>query len=139
MRLDLRESALKARPDGTPVVPGKSADSLLYQRISDTDATFRMPPPDSRKQLTAAQIALLKGLRVIGSAGSPEKFDWLQSLDVEAFDYRQTPAKEALAEGIDVYFDNVGGTQLEAALSALRPFGRVIACGSILQNFQHTD
>ena len=80
---------------------------------------------------TAGQIALLKGLRVIGSAGSPEKVDWLRSLGVEAFDYRETPAKEALAEGIDVYFDNVGGTQLEAALSALRPFGRVIACGSI--------
>ena len=80
---------------------------------------------------TAAQIALLKGLRVIGSAGSPEKVDWLRSLGVEAFDYRETPAKEALADGIDVYFDNVGGTQLEAALSALRPFGRVIACGSI--------
>jgi NADPH-dependent curcumin reductase CurA len=80
---------------------------------------------------TAAQIALHKGLRVIGSAGSPEKVEWLRSLGVEAFDYRETPAKEALADGIDVYFDNVGGSQLEAALSALRPFGRVIACGSI--------
>jgi NADPH-dependent curcumin reductase CurA len=80
---------------------------------------------------TAAQIALLKGLRVIGSAGSPAKVDWLRSLGVEAFDYRETPAKEALADGIDVYFDNVGGAQLEAALNALRPFGRVIACGSI--------
>jgi NADPH-dependent curcumin reductase CurA len=80
---------------------------------------------------TAAQIALLKGLRVVGSAGSPEKVDWLRSLGIEAFDYRETPAKDALADGIDVYFDNVGGAQLEAALSALRPFGRVIACGSI--------
>jgi len=80
---------------------------------------------------TAAQIALQKGLRVIGSAGSPEKVRWLRSLGVEAFDYRETPAKEALADGIDVYFDNVGGSQLEAALFALRPFGRVIACGSI--------
>ena len=79
----------------------------------------------------AAQIALRKGLRVIGSAGSPKKVDWLRSLGIEAFDYRETPAKEALADGIDVYFDNVGGTQLEAALNALRPFGRVIACGSI--------
>ena len=41
----------------------------------------------------AAQIALLKGLRVIGSAGSPEKVDWLRSLGVEAFDYRETPAE----------------------------------------------
>ena len=70
---------------------------------------------------TAAQIALLKGLRVIGSAGSPEKVDWLRSLGVEAFDYRETPAKEALADGIDVYFDNVGGTQLEAALPRFAP------------------
>ncbi|MGH3004033.1 MAG: NADP-dependent oxidoreductase [Gaiellaceae bacterium] len=80
---------------------------------------------------TAVQIARLKGLRVIGSAGSSEKVEWLRSLGVEAFDYRETPAREALADGIDVYFDNVGGDQLEAALTALRPFGRVIACGAI--------
>ena len=80
---------------------------------------------------TAAQIAKLKGLRVIGSAGSPEKVDWLRSLGVEAFDYREQSPREALADGIDVCFDNVGGAQLEAALNALRPFGRVIACGAI--------
>lgn len=79
----------------------------------------------------AVQIAKLKGLRVIGSAGSDEKVAWLRSLGVEAFNYKTTPAKQALADGIDVYFDNVGGPQLEAALSALRPFGRVIACGGI--------
>jgi NADPH-dependent curcumin reductase CurA len=79
----------------------------------------------------AVQIAKLKGCRVIGSAGSPPKVEWLRSLGVEAFDYRETPSKEALAEGIDVYFDNVGGDQLEHALSALRTFGRVIACGAI--------
>ena len=79
----------------------------------------------------AVQLAKLKGLRVIGSAGSDEKIEWLRSLGVEAFNYKTTPAKEALAHGIDVYFDNVGGPQLEAALSALRQFGRVIACGGI--------
>jgi hypothetical protein len=79
----------------------------------------------------AAQIGKLKGLRVIGSAGSPDKVDWLRSRGIEAFDYRETAAKEALADGIDVYFDNVGGPQLEAALFALRPFGRVVACGAI--------
>lgn len=77
------------------------------------------------------QIAMLRGLRVIGSAGSDEKVEWLRSLGVEAFNYKETPAKEALADGIDVYFDNVGGEQLEAALTALRPFGRVAACGAI--------
>ena len=79
----------------------------------------------------AVQIARLRGLRVIGSAGSPQKVDWLQSLGIEAFDYNATPAKDALADGIDAYFDNVGGSQLESALFALRPFGRVIACGAI--------
>jgi NADPH-dependent curcumin reductase CurA len=79
----------------------------------------------------AAQIARLKGLRVVGSAGSAEKVEWLRSLGIEAFDYRETDAKQALADGIDVYFDNVGGAQLEAALAAIRPFGRVIACGAI--------
>jgi NADPH-dependent curcumin reductase CurA len=79
----------------------------------------------------AAQIAKLKGCRVIGSAGSAEKVAWLESLGIEAFDYRTTSPREALAEGIDVFFDNVGGRQLEAALSALRDFGRVVACGAI--------
>jgi NADPH-dependent curcumin reductase CurA len=79
----------------------------------------------------AAQIARLKGLRVIGSAGSAEKVEWLSSLGIEAFNYRETPPKEALADGIDVYFDNVGGDQLVAALTALRVYGRVIACGAI--------
>jgi NADPH-dependent curcumin reductase CurA len=79
----------------------------------------------------AAQIARLKGLSVIGSAGSTEKVSWLRSLGVDAFDYRETEAADALAGGIDVYFDNVGGAQLEAALGALRPFGRVIGCGQI--------
>jgi len=79
----------------------------------------------------AVQIAKLKGLHVIGSAGSDEKVEWLRSLGVEAFNYRETRAKDALADGIDVYFDNVGGDQLEAAFTALRPFGRVAACGAI--------
>ena len=79
----------------------------------------------------AAQIAKLKGLRVIGSAGSPEKVAWLRSLGIEAFDYRETSARDALADGIDVCFDNVGGAQLESAIFALRPFGRVVACGAI--------
>ena len=57
LRLDRRESALEVRPNGAPIVPGKSAESLLYQRISDPDANLRMPPPDSHKRLTAVQIA----------------------------------------------------------------------------------
>jgi NADPH-dependent curcumin reductase CurA len=79
----------------------------------------------------AAQIARLKGLRVLASAGTPEKVEWLRSLGIDAFDYNVTKPREALADGIDVYFDNVGGPQLESALFALRDFGRVIACGAV--------
>ncbi len=80
------------------------------------------------------QIAKLRGCRVIGSAGSDEKLAWLRDLGFdEVFDYRVTNAPEALREGIDVYFDNVGGPTLEAAISALRTRGRVVACGAIAQ------
>lgn len=80
------------------------------------------------------QIAKLKGCRVIGSAGSAEKVAWLTEIGFdEAFDYHDVPVREALAEGIDVYFDNVGGPTLEAALAALRVRGRIVACGAISQ------
>ena len=80
------------------------------------------------------QIAKLKGCRVIGSAGSSEKVAWLRELGFdEAFDYRETDPRQALKEGIDLYFDNVGGPTLEASLSALRRHGRVVACGAISQ------
>jgi NADPH-dependent curcumin reductase CurA len=85
----------------------------------------------------AGQIAKLAGATVIGSAGGPEKVAYLKEtlgFD-EAFDHQGGNIAEKLAEaapkGIDLYFDNVGGEQLEAALGALRPFGRVAACGMI--------
>ena len=81
----------------------------------------------------AGQIAKLHGCRVIGSAGSAEKVAWLHELGFDlAFDYHDgDAARDALADGIDVYFDNVGGETLEQALRALRLRGRVVACGSI--------
>ena len=84
----------------------------------------------------AGQMAKIAGCRVIGSAGTEEKLDWLRELGFDAvFSYRELSAREALRElapdGIDVYFDNVGGDHLEAALGALRDYGRVVACGSI--------
>ena len=85
----------------------------------------------------AGQLAKLRGCRVIGSAGSAEKVQFLRKecgFDV-AFDYKTGPVLEQLnleaPDGIDVYFDNVGGETLEAALSALRVHGRIIACGAI--------
>ena len=85
----------------------------------------------------AGQLAKLRGCRVIGSAGSMEKVMFLREecgFDI-AFDYKVGPVMEQLnleaPDGIDIYFDNVGGEALEAALSALRVHGRIIACGGI--------
>ena len=84
----------------------------------------------------AAQIAKLRGNRVIASAGSDDKVAWLRDdLGIEAFNYRDGDLDaqlNALApQGIDVYFDSVGGDHLEAALDHLNRNGRVAMCGSI--------
>jgi NADPH-dependent curcumin reductase CurA len=85
----------------------------------------------------AGQIARLRGAsRVIGSAGSAAKVDYLTSLGYDAaFNYKDGPVRDQLRaaapDGIDVYFDNVGGSHLEAAISSLRTFGRVALCGAI--------
>ena len=84
----------------------------------------------------AGQMAKIAGCRVLGCAGTPEKIAWLHELGFDhAFDYRKSSLRDAVAEaapdGIDIYFDNVGGDQLEAAIGALRTRGRVVACGSI--------
>jgi NADPH-dependent curcumin reductase CurA len=84
----------------------------------------------------AGQLARLRGARVIGSAGRAAKTAWLDELGFDAtFDYQETPPRKALRElapeGIDVYFDNVGGATLEAAIAALNRNGRIVACGSI--------
>ncbi len=86
----------------------------------------------------AGQIAKLKGAkRVIGSAGSAEKVKHLTGklgFDT-AFNYRDGKVTELLVaaapDGIDVFFDNVGGDHLEAALWAFNTYGRVAVCGSI--------
>jgi NADPH-dependent curcumin reductase CurA len=82
------------------------------------------------------QLARQRGCRVIGSAGSPQKLAWLEELGFDAaFSYRERAVHEALRElapdGIDVYFDNVGGDHLEAAIGAMRTHGRIVSCGAI--------
>ncbi|WP_025617921.1 NADP-dependent oxidoreductase [Salinispora cortesiana] len=85
------------------------------------------------------QIAKLRGAaRVVGSAGSPAKVERLQALGFDAaFDYHDAPVRESLGaaapDGIDVYFDNVGGEHLEAAIGAMRQNGRAAICGMIAQ------
>jgi NADPH-dependent curcumin reductase CurA len=85
----------------------------------------------------AGQLAKQRGHFVVGSAGSPEKVAMLRDdfgFDA-AFDYHDGPVRrrlrEAAADGIDVYFDNVGGEHLEAAISAMRLHGRIALCGAV--------
>ena len=87
---------------------------------------------------TVCQIAKLKGHKVIGSAGGQRKVDYLlKELKVDAaIDYKAEPSlTKALArvapEGIDVYFDNVGGDHLQAALAVANKFARFALCGMI--------
>jgi NADPH-dependent curcumin reductase CurA len=85
----------------------------------------------------AAQIAKIKGCYVIGSAGSEDKCRWLkQDLKLDAvINYKNTELRSALKasapRGIDVYFDNVGGEHLNAALPRMNPLGRIAVCGMI--------
>ena len=77
--------------------------------------------------------------RVVGSAGSPEKVAYLtEELGFDsAFDYHDGPVVKQLAEhapdGVDVYFDNVGGEHLEGAIAHMNDFGRIAMCGAISQ------
>jgi NADPH-dependent curcumin reductase CurA len=85
----------------------------------------------------AAQIAKIKGCYVVGSTGSDEKAAWLKDeagLDA-VINYKTQPIRKALEDatpkGLDVYFDNVGGDHLEAALRRMNTLGRIPVCGFI--------
>lgn len=93
----------------------------------------------------ACQIAKNKGCRVVGSAGSQAKIEWLLSeagIDA-AFNYKEVgkirrELKKLCPEGVDVYFENVGGEHLEAAIQQMNDFGRVVMCGMI-SNYNMTS
>jgi hypothetical protein len=85
----------------------------------------------------AGQIAKIKGCRVVGIAGGPEKCDWLKdelSFD-DVIDYKNEDVEASIArtcpEKVDVFFDNVGGDTLEGALNHINMKARVILCGGI--------
>jgi NADPH-dependent curcumin reductase CurA len=85
------------------------------------------------------QIARIKGCRVVGIAGGKDKCNWLTSeLGFDAaVDYKDGAVfralKAAAPDGIDVYFDNVGGDILEACLAQMNNHGRIACCGAISQ------
>jgi NADPH-dependent curcumin reductase CurA len=85
------------------------------------------------------QIAKMRGCRVVGICSSPEKQEWLTSelgFD-EAVSHRDESFRNALREacpdGVDVYFDNVGGTTLDTVLGSMAYRGRVVCCGVVSQ------
>ncbi len=90
--------------------------------------------------LAVCQIAKIKNCYVLGSAGSDEKVKWLlDELEIDAaFNYKtvsnlSSEVREKCPKGVDVYFDNVGGNHLDAALANMNTFGRIVGCGMISQ------
>ncbi|WP_256104311.1 NADP-dependent oxidoreductase [Streptomyces sp. ODS05-4] len=122
-------------------MPGLTAYAGLFEVASfkEGDAVF-VSGAAGAVGSQVGQLARIKGAsRVIGSAGSDEKVKKLveeYGFDA-AFNYKNGPVaeqlKQAAPDGIDVYFDNVGGDHLEAALSSFNVHGRATICGMIAQ------
>jgi NADPH-dependent curcumin reductase CurA len=139
-------SVQKLDPRGLPVqaflgcagMPGLTAYAGLLRiaALKDGDVVFVSGAAGAVGSL-ACQIAKAKGHTVIGSAGGPQKVAYLKEIGVDhAIDYKAEPdlsaaLARAAPEGIDVYFDNVGGPHLEAALNSARLFARFAMCGMI--------
>ena len=130
---------------GVAGMPGMTAyvGLLKTAALKDGDVVFVSAAAGAVGQIVC-QIAKLKGHTVIGSAGGPEKIAWLKEIGVDhVIDYKAekdltAALMRAAPDGIDVYFENVGGAHLEAALMAARPFGRFALCGMISQ-YNATD
>lgn len=118
-------------------MPGLTAyvGLLDIAQLRDGDVVFVSGAAGAVGSL-AGQIAKLRGHYVIGSAGTAEKVAWVKDelgFDV-AFDYHdgvRDQLRAAAPDGIDVYFDNVGGDHLEAAIGSFNNYGRAALCGAI--------
>jgi NADPH-dependent curcumin reductase CurA len=119
-------------------MPGMTAYSSFH-RIGEPKAgeTVFVSGAAGAVGSVVCQIAKIRGCTVVASAGTDEKLEWLKSVGVDhVINYKTTESlvkslQAAAPKGIDIYFDNVGGEHLEAALEAARPFARFIECGMI--------
>lgn len=119
-------------------MPGLTAFSSFYDigQPKKGETIFISAASGAVGQLVG-QLAKHEGLKVIGSVGSDEKLDFiLKELGFDGgFNYKSEKPGDALKRlapnGIDIYYENVGGEQLEAALDAMNDFGRIIACGMV--------
>jgi NADPH-dependent curcumin reductase CurA len=112
---------------------------LKIGEVKDGDTVF-VSAASGAVGSVVCQIAKIKGCHIIGSAGSEEKVKWLvDQVGIDyAFNYKEVnEISEHLLKicpnKIDIYFDNVGGKQLEAALDNMKTFGRIVLCGMISQ------
>lgn len=121
-------------------MPGLTAWSSFYEigQPKKGETIFISAASGAVGQLVG-QLAKHEGLKVIGSVGDDEKLSFIQNeLKFDGgFNYKKEKPADALARlapnGIDIYYENVGGEQLQAALDAMNAFGRIIACGMISQ------
>lgn len=121
-------------------MPGLTAYSGFYEigKPKKGETIFISAASGAVGQIVG-QLAKHEGLRVIGSVGSDDKLAHItEKLDFDGgFNYKKEKAADALArlapEGIDIYFENVGAEQLEAALDSAKDFARFIMCGMISQ------
>ncbi|XP_061359457.1 2-alkenal reductase (NADP(+)-dependent) isoform X2 [Gastrolobium bilobum] len=123
-------------------MPGFTAYAGFYEVCSPSkgEYVFVSAASGAVGQLVG-QLAKLHGCYVVGSAGSKEKVDLLKNklgFD-EAFNYKEeldldAALKRYFPQGIDIYFDNVGGDMLDAALLNMRIHGRIALCGMVSQN-----
>jgi NADPH-dependent curcumin reductase CurA len=140
------EGLSKLDPDGMPLVAYMSllgltgltayGGLLVTAGLKDGENVFVSAAAGAVGSV-ASQIAKIKGCYVIGSAGSDDKCRWLkEELGLDAvINYKKkelrTALKAAAPRGIDVYFDNVGGEHLNAALPRMNALGRIAVCGMI--------
>ncbi|CAL5866903.1 uncharacterized protein PFLUO_LOCUS1114 [Penicillium psychrofluorescens] len=121
-------------------MPGLTAYSSLYEIGKPKKGeTIFVSAASGAVGALVGQLAKHEGLRVVGSVGSDEKLDFItKELGFDGgFNYKKEKPADALArlapQGIDIYYENVGGEHLEAALNAINNFGRVVVCGMISQ------
>jgi NADPH-dependent curcumin reductase CurA len=121
-------------------MPGLTAYSSLYEIGKPKKGeTIFVSAASGAVGALVGQLAKHEGLRVVGSVGSDEKLDFItKELGFDAgFNYKKEKPTDALTrlapQGIDIYYENVGGEHFEAALNAMNDFGRVVMCGLISQ------
>ncbi|KZZ88660.1 NADP-dependent leukotriene B4 12-hydroxydehydrogenase [Ascosphaera apis ARSEF 7405] len=121
-------------------MPGLTAYSSLYAIGQPKKGeTLFVSAASGAVGSLVGQIAKREGLKVIGSVGSDAKLDYiLNELGFDAgFNYKKEKPGDALArlapQGIDIYYENVGGEHLDAAINAMNTHGRIVACGMISQ------